>query len=296
MLYSRFVTSDSILFPSQCRYSMLRCSPVMREPYTTFARPLSIGASSFGQSSGSYSRSASWMSTRSPVTCSSPVRIAAPFPRFCGWVTIFTVLSPSWVSTGVGAVVAAVVDDDELAVERQLDRAHPAQDLDHRVALVVHGHDHRELRYGHRVVLSATPDVTDRAPCGTTRTCGSVPREAGPSAPIRAPSRASVMSGWRWVGSSTGSGSNAISDDDPVTSSTASRELEDRELVRVPDVHRTDVVRLEQAEDPARSGRRRSRTNGSAGPRRRPSSGLPSIAWTRKFDTTRPSAGRSRGP
>ena len=44
-----------------------------------------------------------------------------------------------------GAVVAAVVDDDDLAVERELDRAHAAHDLHDRVALVEDGHDHREL-------------------------------------------------------------------------------------------------------------------------------------------------------
>ena len=39
------------------------------------------------------------MSTRSPVTCSSPVRIAAPLPRFAACLTTLTVLSPSWPST-----------------------------------------------------------------------------------------------------------------------------------------------------------------------------------------------------
>src|SRR5262245_47326907 len=58
-----------------------------------------IGASNFGQSFGSYSRSASWISTRSPVTCSRPVRIAAPFPRLRSWRTTRTVLSASWLST-----------------------------------------------------------------------------------------------------------------------------------------------------------------------------------------------------
>ena len=56
---------------------------------------------------------------------------------------------------GVGAVVAAVVHDDELAVERQLDDPHAAQDLDDGVALVVHGHDDRELPVRDRVVRSA---------------------------------------------------------------------------------------------------------------------------------------------
>ena len=51
-----------------------------------------------------------------------------------------------------GAVGAAVVDDEDLELERQLDRAHATHDLHHRVALVEHGHDHRELPEPSRVL------------------------------------------------------------------------------------------------------------------------------------------------
>jgi hypothetical protein len=43
------------------------------------------------------------------------------------------------------AVAAAVVDDDDLEVDRQIDHPHAPHDLGHRVALVEHGHDHRQL-------------------------------------------------------------------------------------------------------------------------------------------------------
>ena len=48
-----------------------------------------------------------------------------------------------------------------------------------------------------------------------------------------------------------GSGSNAISDVEPVTSMHGLGQLQDRELVRVPDVHRPDVVGVEQRDEPA---------------------------------------------
>ena len=68
-----------------------------------------------------------------------------------------TVLSRAGASTSLGAVGAPVVDDHDLEVDRQLDRAHPAHDLDHGVALVVDRHDHRELPEPCRVVqLAAT--------------------------------------------------------------------------------------------------------------------------------------------
>ena len=57
------------------------------------------------------------------MTCSSPVRIAAPLPRFASWVTTRTVLSPSWREHVARAVGAAVVDDDDLEV----DGARPAR-------------------------------------------------------------------------------------------------------------------------------------------------------------------------
>ena len=162
---------------------MLRRSPVKREPYTTCALPRSTGARSFGQSSGSYSRSASWMSTRSPVTCSSPVRIAAPLPRLSVCVTTRTVLSASWREHLARAVGAAVVDEHDLAVDRKLDRAHPPHDLHDRVALVVDGDDDRELRG--TASLAVRLRVT--GPSGTTRGAGETFAEIDPRAPNRGP-------------------------------------------------------------------------------------------------------------
>src|SRR5713101_4312041 len=101
VLYSTLVTSERSRLPTQCKNSMLRRSPVKRDPYTTTALPRSSGLSNLGQSAGSYSRSASCTNTRSPVTCSRPLRTAAPFPRFSSWVTTRTVLSASWVSTSL---------------------------------------------------------------------------------------------------------------------------------------------------------------------------------------------------
>ena len=42
-------------------------------------------------------------------------------------------------------VGAAVVDEHDLALDRELDGAHPPHDLHHGVALVVDGDDDREL-------------------------------------------------------------------------------------------------------------------------------------------------------
>ena len=49
-----------------------------------------IGASSTGYSCGSYSRSASWMITTSPVAAAMPVRRAAPLPMFFSWRMILS--------------------------------------------------------------------------------------------------------------------------------------------------------------------------------------------------------------
>ena len=59
--------------------------PMKREPKTTSACPSRIGWMSRGYSRGSYSRSASWMTTMSPVACPKPVRSAAPLPWFRSW-------------------------------------------------------------------------------------------------------------------------------------------------------------------------------------------------------------------
>ena len=56
-----------------------------RSPNPASARPSAIGASSFGYSCGSYSRSASWTMTTSPVAAANPVRSAAPLPWLRSW-------------------------------------------------------------------------------------------------------------------------------------------------------------------------------------------------------------------
>ena len=73
-------------------------------------------------------------------------------------------------------------------------------------------------------------------------------------------------------------------------------QLEHRELDRVADVHRIARRRSRTARGCRAPRRRRSRTTASASPVPYMVSGLPSIACIRKFETTRPSAGRRRGP
>ena len=77
----------------------------------------------------------------------------------------------------------------------------------------------------------ATAEAVPAQPGSTSgahvRPCGRGPRAAR-SGSQPSSSRARVMSGWRWVGSSTGSGSKTISDVEPVTSSTSVGQLEHR--------------------------------------------------------------------
>ena len=128
----------------------------------------------------------------------------------------------------------------------------------------------------------------------------SIVRADPPRARSRAPSRAAcparVMSGCRTCGSSIGSASKTISDEDPVTLNDGLGELEQRALLRVAEVHGQRCSPLW----PAGRGRgSRSSTKQKlrvCGRRRRPSRGLPSSAWRRKVGIARPSCGRMRGP
>src|SRR5205814_1332320 len=52
-----------------------------RDPYTTSASPCRMGSISPGSSIGSYSRSASWTTTTSPLASAKPRCNAAPFSR-----------------------------------------------------------------------------------------------------------------------------------------------------------------------------------------------------------------------
>ncbi len=231
---------------------MLRRSPVNREPYTTRALPRSTGLSSLGQSSGSYSRSASCTRTYSPVACSNPVRTAAPLPRLWSCMTMRTVLSPSWRST---SRVPSLLPSSTTMISRSTPSGSSTarmrrSDLDQRVALVEDRHDDRELAQLRRC---ADGHARPRARSSRYHSCmrRKTLAQRDRPAPSRAASRARVMSGRRRVGSPTGSGSNTISDVEPVTSRTTSDELEHRDLVRVADVDRIDDVRVEERDDPA---------------------------------------------
>ena len=83
--------------PTVCQKNCTRFSalPRKREPYTTSARPASIGFKSAGYSAGSYSRSASWMRRISPRACAIAVVTARPFPMLCGWEMTLTPSRPS---------------------------------------------------------------------------------------------------------------------------------------------------------------------------------------------------------
>ena len=56
-----------------------------REPRQTSAMPSLIGTMRSGISHGSYSRSASWMTTIDPVAAAKPMRSAAVLPLFVLW-------------------------------------------------------------------------------------------------------------------------------------------------------------------------------------------------------------------
>ena len=158
-------------------------------------------------------------------------------------MTTRTVLSPSWREHLAGAVGAAVVDDDDLALDGQLDRAHAPHDLDDRVALVVDGHDDRQLPV---LAPSSLRLLSPLPPVPVVRA-----GETFAEVDLRLP--AEHLLGERDVGTAlrrdrpSGSGSNTISDFEPVTSSTSVGELEHRELVGVADVHRPDVRRTRAA-------------------------------------------------
>ena len=82
---SMFDSSVSALFSIWCqKNSARRGVPMKRDPNVTSAIPSTIGWMTRGRSCGSYSRSASWMTTMSPVAAAKPARSAAPLPMFLG--------------------------------------------------------------------------------------------------------------------------------------------------------------------------------------------------------------------
>ena len=226
-----------------------------------------------GQSSGSYSRSASWMSTRSPVTCSSAgadrralargsrvlddldgaVAELARAPAGC---RRSLPSSTTMNSRSIGSSTARMRRMISTTVLRSLKT----------------GTITESLRYPPVSTRprGASGRVDARTPRGTTRSVRSRPSRSWTSGSHPSTSRASVMSGWRCVGSSIG---QRLERDLRRRAGDVEHrlgQLEDRELVRVADVHRADVVGLEQRRGARRSRRRRSRTTASACRRRRP--------------------------
>ena len=102
-----------------------------------------------------------------------------------------------------GAVGAAVVDDDDLALDAvgELDRAHAPHHLHHGVALVVDGHDDRELADLRRRACHARPRVRSSRYQACMR---SRPSRSSIFGSHCSSSRARVMSGRRRVGSPIG--------------------------------------------------------------------------------------------
>ena len=84
-----------------------------------------------------YSRSASWMTTRSPVTSWNPRRSAAPLPPFAAAAQLERQLALRARQDVPRPVLRPVVHDDQLDADRH--RQHAADDLLDRRALVVDG-------------------------------------------------------------------------------------------------------------------------------------------------------------
>ena len=103
------------------------------------------------------------------------------------------------------------------------------------------------------------------------------------------------MSGWRTLGSSTGSASKTISDRAPVGSTTSSAISSRRHLVGVADVHRLVHVGLgeqDQAADQVVDEAEAAGLRAVAEHRER----LSVSAWLMNAGMARPSLGRIRGP
>src|SRR5712691_283963 len=250
VLYSTLVTNERNRFPTQWRKSMFRRSPVNREPYTTRALPLSTGASSFGQSSGSYSRSASWISTRSPVTAPSPVRTAAPLPRLCGWNTTRTVLSPSWDRT---SRVPSSLPSSTITISRSIGRSTP------RIRRTTSATVFRSLKTGtmtdsFRSGAPGAPGASVPLPLTFASVPGIRAGQTFAELDLRAPTEDAlgepdvgtaahrIIDGQRLVDDGR-FGAGDLQDE--------LGELADRELVGVADVHRPVPVRLQERQQPA---------------------------------------------
>src|SRR6266508_2868321 len=242
--------SDRNRLPTQCRNSMLRRSPVKREPYTTRARPLSTGASNRGQSSGSYSRSASCTSTRSPVAFSSPVRIAAPLPRFDGCFSTRTVLSPSWVST---AAVPSSLPSSTIRISRSTGSS------TERIRRTISATVARSLKTGTMTESLRTrpaPVVSSLGPTSLTLPPEPLVGAGETFAEVDLGMPAEHVGREADVGPPAGGivDRERLEEDLRARSGELAhdvRELEHGEFVGVPDVHRTVPVGVEQGDDAA---------------------------------------------
>ena len=142
----------------------MRRSPVNREPYTTCALPRSTGANSLGQSSR--------VVLEIGVLHEHEVAGDLFEPGADRGSLALVLLVVDDADRAVGelaehlprAVGAAVVDEHELAFQRDVDGAHAPHDLDDGVAFVVDRHDDRQL-----VVLHLVVRLCHRSP-GTSRT------------------------------------------------------------------------------------------------------------------------------
>ena len=113
-----------------------------REPKTTSAWSSTIGWMSSGYCSGSYSRSASWTMTISPVACRKPGAQGGPF------ALVDLVVDDLQIDVArlfhlaedlARAVSRAVVDHDDLLPDRN--GSHPPEDLVDRGLLVIDRND-----------------------------------------------------------------------------------------------------------------------------------------------------------
>ena len=134
--------------------------------------------------------------------------MAAPLPRLAAWRQHPDGRVLQRGQHLVGAVHRAVVDDDDLPVERQVDHAHPAQDLATVLRSLNTGTMTDSSLYAGRVERGSGRliGVDPRAGRRTTAPCRSSPSRSGDLGSQPSSVRARVMSGRRWVGSSCGSG------------------------------------------------------------------------------------------
>ena len=243
------------------------------------------GSSSRGQSSGSYSRSASWMSTSSPRALPDPGADRRPLAPVGRWVSTRTVESSRAEST---LSVPSVEPSSTTITSTCIGSSHgpdAAQDLGHRVALVVHRDDHRQraeldgrLVPRRRRGSPSRAGVTARRPVAATLVLGTRssrrsrrrPSSSGTAGSHPSSRRAIVMSGRRRVGSSMGRGSCTMGDDDPVSSSTARASSRTVSSCRVADVDRAGERSSRAAPRCPPPRRRRSRGCASASRRRTP--------------------------